>query len=645
MEVGQVIALIKSAIKGPLQSVKSDIHSVESAIDGINIAGIDMDMYGFTSIANKNHTGSATKEYLLSLDLVNGYQYTITVKLQSAISGTVYFGLCQSDGTLIGYSDSISSGSTYALKNVSISSDYKNAKLFFICSVDCVVAFASVAANNSFVEQVANSMIGDDVTELAYTSTQYKQINGKGEVVDSDSSTYYVTNDIEIKEKHWYMITSSAGYSASYYAILDSNHNTISNSRSPGGSATANPNRMVFTPLGSKYIRIAYVNSVTGCHIAVCNTLKTRERKKHGWSGEFLAISYSNIGVSTINTIETYLSAGHFGFNVCKGDVRPTSDGKLIMCHDPGFTFDGNGRITDYNSSNKTLIHDMTYETAMSKEYAGNASASNNNHYQKVADIDGFLDACKQYGMIAFITVRDEYISTVCSEVMSALKRHGMMERAIINSYTPAMLSAFRFADDNIPLSFIQSDNASVTTSYVNRFAPYGNMYITLVSSVSDMKTYITGLKSVLDHAREKGIGIMFSLPSSMADVFWLRDNGIAGAQIGAVVMPYNFSQVKFKVKLASGTATVQEWNNVETMETTVSQSGNVISVSAFTIAGSGRGFPDLIMDAWMNKFAKRITAVSENGNNVTAIWQNNALKLTVSDINTDDTVDVIVEV
>ena len=98
-------------------------------------------------------------------------------------------------------------------------------------------------------------------------------------------------------------------------------------------------------------------------------------------------------------------------------------------------------------------------------------------------------------------------------------------------------------------------------------------------------------------------------------------------------------------MSVSSSTPSIENWIEDDYLTATISASSNVISVSDFTIAGSDRGFPDLIMDAWMNKFPYRITAVSEGGHTVTAAWQSNALKLTVADISVNDTIDVIIEV
>ena len=602
-------------------------------------------MVGANSVKNKAvPAGTSSKTDLVKIDMKNGVQYTGIVKLKQAVTKMVYVYFLESDGTVIGYSSGIAVGDTYIAKITTASKDIPGAKLAVNCGDAFNVEYAAIMASESLIDQFAQTMVGDDITILSTSPSSNKTLSSTGVVTDSQDSSYFVTNEVTIAERKWYMVTGSAGYGNSYYAIYDEDHNVISNLRSPSTSGTSIVNKLIYTPERAKYIRIAFASSVCDGMIASCETLKAKNTKVPEWFGKFLTISYSDIGIASVNTLETYLSSGKFGFNACKGDVRPTSDGKLIMCHDAGFTFDENGRITTYNASSNTPIHNMTYAECMAKEYAARAGASENNHYQKVADIDGYLDVCKQYGMIAYITIRDEYSETVCAEVMAALNRHGMRNRAVINSYTPKSLTRIRMMDDDIPVTFVQNNDLTLTEAIVNRIASFGKCAIVLVTA-NDIPTYIGGLSSVIDYANQKGVGIMFAQPHTMDDVFYLRNNGICGVQIGRTILPYQFASVKFKISIASSTPSLSEWNNLSTMDATVSASGNVVSVSGFTIAGSTRGFPDLILDVWMNKFPYRITAVSEGGHTVSAKWQSNALKLTVDDISVNDTIDVIIEV
>ena len=646
-------SITKAKLDEDLQETVDDVSSLKTEITNgsANISSLEKadavvnSLLGQSAVKDKALSGGADRHPIITMDLYANIQYSINVKLKSAVTDAVYIAMYQSDGTVIGYSDSISAGNTYLYKIVTPSADCIGAQLKINCASDVEIEYANVFSNDSLLKQIGTAIIGDDITMLSVTSSNKKTITSTGVVNTETDTSLYVTDEIEIKQGHWYMVTASAGYSSAYYAVYDKDHNTMLVERAPGGSSTVLVNKMVYMPANSKYIRIAFASSISGGLIALCNSIKTRKYESPEWWNKFLAISYSDIGVAHTNSLETFISAGHFGFPVCKGDVRPTSDNKLIMCHDGGFTFDGNGRITVYNSSDRTLIHNITHDTAVEYEYAGQESATENNHYQKVTDIDAYLQVCKQYGMIAFITAREDYISTVCTELIAALKRNNMLNRAIINSYTAQTLSYIRMLDDNLPLSFVQSDNYNLGTARVNVARGYRNMAITLVSTEANMRTYLTGLASVIADANTKKVGIMYAQPKTMEDVMWLIQHGIMGAQIGRPCLPYRFEQIKFKISIASGTASIAEWFNMTTMSATISQSSNTISVSGFKVAGSANDFSDLIMEYWMNRFPYRITATSEGGNSVTAVWQNNALKLTVSDISVDDTIDVIIEV
>ncbi len=62
---------------------------------------------------------------------------------------------------------------------------------------------------------------------------------------------------------------------------------------------------------------------------------------------EILNVSYSKLFDIDIpwNSAEVFECACKLDFDGIKGDVTPTKDGKLIMCHDAEFWFDENGRV------------------------------------------------------------------------------------------------------------------------------------------------------------------------------------------------------------------------------------------------------------------------------------------------------------
>lgn len=186
------------------------------------------------------------------------------------------------------------------------------------------------------------------------------------------------------------------------------------------------------------------------------------------------AIAYSDVtGISDapINSIEhyKYIATQYSSvFTAIKGDIRVTSDNHMIMCHDDGFTFDGNGRITTYDSSNKTLIHDMTYSECMALEYA----TQWNGAYPHVCDFETFLGICKAYGKTCYTVVRDEYIDDIVDELVATIKTMSMQDNIIINSFTYASLRIINTKCSELMLSWIV-DNGDLTEDIIDDAAAF----------------------------------------------------------------------------------------------------------------------------------------------------------------------------
>ena len=161
--------------------------------------------------------------------------------------------------------------------------------------------------------------------------------------------------------------------------------------------------------------------------------------QKNGWSilpYERLNIAYSSIGRKPINTVAHFTDAAeNFGYNALKCDVRPTSDGELICCHDAGFTFDSSGYITGYDSGNQTKIRDVTAATVLGYSFR------TGEHPCLVGD---YLDVCRKYGKVAFVTIRNEYMDVVIPKLLEELRVHNMTYATIINCMTYESLVQWR---------------------------------------------------------------------------------------------------------------------------------------------------------------------------------------------------------
>ena len=177
----------------------------------------------------------------------------------------------------------------------------------------------------------------------------------------------------------------------------------------------------------------------------------------HRFDDKFQVIAYSNIGVAPINTKEHFEYCAKHGFDGLKCDVRITSDDKLVLCHDAGFTLDANGRITTYSASNSTAIRSMTYDQVVALEHA----KQYNGQYCHPTDLDAFLTVCKRSGKLPYITVRGATDSTedgtlaptVAKLVAAAIRKFSVERTCIVNSYDPAILLMIRAIEPEVYLS------------------------------------------------------------------------------------------------------------------------------------------------------------------------------------------------
>ena len=261
---------------------------------------------------------------------------------------------------------------------------------------------------------------------------------------------------------------------------------------------------------------------------------------------QFVSMAYSkvnNIGDAPINSIEHYKYIASLDvFNCIKGDARVTSDNRIIMCHDPGFTLDGNGRITTYDSLDYTPIHTLTYAQCMALEYADQWNGS----YATVSDYETFLSICKASGKLAYLVIRDEYIDDIAEEIVNVAARISMTHRLIVNSFTFASLQIVSRVEPNLMYSLV-IDNAALTASDVQHMLIFKNPMLTLFD-FGGARTGFTALAAydaadLIDYAVAHGVRLFEAICGLQTLDMTLEDfsleclkYGVVGAQISSLV-------------------------------------------------------------------------------------------------------------
>lgn len=361
------------------------------------------------------------------------------------------------------------------------------------------------------------------------------------------------------------------------------------------------------------------------------------------FEAEPLRIAYSAIWVDKANTATHWLFAADMGFNVLKGDVEITSDGKLIMCHDPGFTFDGNGRITTYDSEDCTLIVNMTYAECRAKVYADNPSRYGD--YCPVADIDDFLRICKEKGKIAFVTIRGTNTASVVDALADKIIFYGMESRTIINALSTSLLETVRANHkcDNIAMNYIADIDTAITTANVDAVVTLGRCFLSVWCNSST--TIVDNSASAIAYAKQKGVPILAGTTSTLEMWNYLLGKGIVGTQFVKPLFDVEPKNYRFTVVMDDGTPTFGNKFASDRYTGTVSLSGTTLSVSAIKLTGSPlTGVIDGIQPIKMNMLDPVIRCFDSSGNAIPCVWSNNALVLTLSNTN-DNTYTVIVTV
>lgn len=258
--------------------------------------------------------------------------------------------------------------------------------------------------------------------------------------------------------------------------------------------------------------------------------------KKALFDGSFNYIAYSKIDNDggSINTAEHFVHCANLPFDMLKGDVRPTADGGVIMCHDAGFTLNDNGNIVSFNADNCTLIANLTEAECLALKHAATGN--------RVCNLETFLRICKKNGKIAYITIRDEHIADVVAPVMMGLlDKYRMRTRCVVNSFDVASLQAVRNLDEHIMLSrvcYFANGTEGISKAFVDAAIALGNCRVAIFcfSSSSEDVTVLDNSAEAIAYAIENDVRVDCGQVGAGISIDDVLARGVVGAQM--VVAP-----------------------------------------------------------------------------------------------------------
>ena len=340
-------------------------------------------------------------------------------------------------------------------------------------------------------------------------------------------------------------------------------------------------------------------------------TLMRRTRLQNG-----INVAYSSIGVAPINTAEHFITAAKLGFNALKADVAVTSDNVLVCCHDAGFTFDDNGRITSYNSANNTPINNMTWEQISQLEYAANYDRLG--HYAKVCTIEEYLKICLEFSKIPYITIRGTIrnlmqFDVVLPSIIALLEKYNLLHTAILNKFDTSKELCQQIRDYNSDVNICYTLYNNLTIDNVNFVNSLGNACIAINYDYADTAT------EAIEYAKSLGIPVMAHGVYNESQYKEAISRGLLGGQIGAPILPYSQQVVGLQIEVIDGE--LDSTNPLSRLEGTkydadVSYDSETLiaTISNVSLNGSERPFADGLMPLWMNMLPYTMDVKSNRG-------------------------------
>lgn len=376
--------------------------------------------------------------------------------------------------------------------------------------------------------------------------------------------------------------------------------------------------------------------------------MSDRKNERYRLTQNLWNIPYSTIGLAPINTLEHYMTAWKCGFNCCKGDVRITSDGVLVMCHDAGFSIDENGFITAFNEKYYTPIRDLTYAQCQQLRYMEGHEALG--HYAKVAAFEDYIRICSQYGLTAYPTIRDEYLDEVIPELVRILKKYHMVYRCVVNccSYEP-LVQLHAYESRLLMTNTISEEKGTVTLEQVKQTLALENSGITLFyrEGFSEENPEVSITREALEYARQMEVPMFIGFVYTPEQYSQLVNMGIVGFQILRPLFPYKLMSYAFTVTEKDGSVYGTDalvgsmcWNlddpkqipyepiisnpvfrgmvqQAHRWDLDCYRDGDDLVLSNIRRGNPICGFADGVMELWLRKLPARISARDNEGKEV----------------------------
>ncbi|MBO4344146.1 MAG: glycerophosphodiester phosphodiesterase [Victivallales bacterium] len=226
------------------------------------------------------------------------------------------------------------------------------------------------------------------------------------------------------------------------------------------------------------------------------------------------------------NTELHFRKAIALSFDGLKTDMELTKDGEIVLCHDPGFTLDADGRIVAFNEANYVAFREMTLEQVLALEFA---RTENGLHYHPCT-LNTMLSLCRENNLAAYLTLRPEpWRNETATRMAELILANDMQRQTIINLY-PGSKEAMDFVSSLIPgmvYCNTREPQDELTTKLIDDSAADGYNIICMYRKQIDTVT-----PDVFRYAASKGIHVWAWEVTTEQEVAEYIAKGVTGFQM-----------------------------------------------------------------------------------------------------------------
>lgn len=240
---------------------------------------------------------------------------------------------------------------------------------------------------------------------------------------------------------------------------------------------------------------------------------------------QILNVLYSVIPGIPGNTEAHFLDGIQRGFNGLKADIRITSDGGLVLCHDAGYTFDNSGRIILFDQQNYTPIRNLSLKEVLALDFAEKVDGE----YIHPCSLDRFLELCKEYGVLPYITPRwDGDQNNTLPELYRVLRKYNLEHSSIINLFTgsSAWSRIIKDIDSTLLCCNTLRTDTSLTEQIIDDTSEWGCNYLCI-----NYDCFSTITPSLIKYANSKRIRVWCYRIHTKEEYFKCVEAGLVGFQ------------------------------------------------------------------------------------------------------------------